>query len=606
MQNLKKNLIYSAISVVLIVSLTSGYFLLKSYFNGKLPPRTVIAGVDVSLKTEEKARMVLGKKAQEFYEQKYEVVIDEKTQKLTPKELGITVLVDETIDIVSAINGKEMTFLEMVALPFKKTPDLELLIEIDEKVLEKNIEELFLLKESAPKPATFFFDEGYNLQISKEEGGRIYNEDFLINEVKKSAKTLSPLKVSLKTKKHNPVITKEILEGQKPFIQEKLNYQLELVDPIYSENWKVKLIDHLKWIYFEQKEDVGFKSFSEDLIEGNDSSKEETWVAIKIKQEELDKFIDEEISKWLDRPSEDVKIYQDDDDLVVIEGKGRDGLEIKRAQLKKSLELAVENLIEKVPIPVLEISPDITISEELQELGIKERIGIGHTSYYGSTGNRLHNINVGSSQFNGKLLAPDEIFSFNDILGPVDGANGYRKELVIKKEGTIPEYGGGICQVSTTVYRAALLTGLPIVERNQHSYAVSYYSQILGHGLDATIYLGGANLKFQNNTGHHMLIQTYTESDYELYVVFYGTETGRTIELEGPYISGHRSPGPTVYEDTTTLLEGQTKQTEKAHTGFYTKWYRHITDETGDLTTETIETNYKAIPAKILVGIGTE
>jgi len=606
MQNLKKNLIYSAISVMLIISLTSGYFLLKSYFNDKLPPHTVIARIDLSLKTEEKARMVLGKKVEEFYNKKYEVVIDEKKQKLTPKELGVTVLVDETIDIVSAINGKEITFLEMITLPFKRTPNLELLIEIDDKILEKTIEELFLLKESAPKPATFFFDEKYDLQISEEEGGRVYNKDFLINEVKNSAKTLSLLKISLKTKPNNPVITKEVLEGQRPLIQEKLNYQLELIDPIYSENWKMKLIDHLEWIYFEQKEDVGFKSFSEDLIEGNSSSKEETWVAIKIKQEELDKFIDEEISKWLDRPSEDVKIHQDDNELIVIEGKGRDGLEIQRGQLKKSIELAVENLIEKVPIPVLEISPNVTISKKLQELGVKERIGIGHTSYYGSTGNRLHNINVGSSQFNGKLLAPDEIFSFNDILGPVDGANGYRKELVIKKEGTIPEYGGGICQVSTTVYRAALLTGLPIVERNQHSYAVSYYSQILGHGLDATIYLGGANLKFQNNTGHHMLIQTYTESDYELYVVFYGTETGRTVELEGPYISGHRNPGPVIHEDTDTLPEGQTKQVEKAHTGFYTKWYRHITDEEGELTTETIETNYKAIPAKILVGIGTE
>ena len=416
MQNLKKTLIYSAISVALIISLTSGYFLLKSYFNDKLPPRTVIAGIDVSLKTEEKARIILEKKVEEFYKKKYEIVIDEKAQKLTPKELGITILVDETIDIVSAINGKEMTFSEMIALPFKKTPNLELLIEINDKILEENIEELFALRESAPKPATFFFDEKYNLQISEEKSGQIYNEDFLINEVKNSAKTLSLLKISLKTKNHTPVITKKILKKQLPLIQEKLNHQLELIDPIYSENWKIKLINYLEWIYFEQKENIGFKSFSEDLIEGNDSSKEETWVSIKIKQEELDKFIDEEISKWLDRPSEDVKIYQDDDDIVVIEGKGRNGLEIQRDQLKKSLELAVENLIKKVPIPVLEMSPSITISEKLQELGIKERIGIGHTSYYGSTTNRLHNINVGSSQFNGKLLAPDEIFSFTSSI----------------------------------------------------------------------------------------------------------------------------------------------------------------------------------------------
>ncbi|MBT7736567.1 hypothetical protein HN709_02670 [Candidatus Peregrinibacteria bacterium] len=606
MQNLKKTLIYSGISLAALVVLTSGYFLLKSSFTGALPPNTMVAGINLSLKTPEEALQILEKEVEGFYQKEYVVVIDEKKQKLTPPELGVNVLTEETIEIIEALNGVEMGVLDTITIPFKKAQDLDLLIEIDGEKLDKNIQELFGLKETLPKPATFYFDDRYLLQISEEEVGYVYNEDELLKNVKESARTLLTREISLKTEKEEPVVTKEVLEKQQHLIQEKLNHQLELIDPIYSDNWYVKLIDHLDWVYFEQKAEIGIESFSRDIIEGDSSSKEETWVSIKVKQEKLDEFVDEEISKWLDRPAEDVKIFKDDDEQVVIEGKGRNGLEIQRDHLKKAVELAVENMISEVPISVLEIEPNITISKELQELGIKERIGLGHTSYYGSPANRLHNIEMGASKFNGKLLAPEEIFSFNDILGPVDGANGYRKELVIKKEGTIPEYGGGICQVSTTVYRAALLTGLPIVERNQHSYAVSYYSQIMGHGLDATIYLGGANLKFQNDTDHHILIQTYTENDYELYVVVYGTDPVRTIEMEGPYISGYKNPGPTIYEDTTTLEPGQTKQQEKAHTGFYAEWYRHITDAEGNVTTEKIETNYKAIPAKILVGVGAE
>jgi vancomycin resistance protein YoaR len=177
-------------------------------------------------------------------------------------------------------------------------------------------------------------------------------------------------------------------------------------------------------------------------------------------------------------------------------------------------------------------------------------------------------------------------------------------ELVIKPEGTIPEYGGGICQVSTTVYRAAVFAGLPIVERHPHSYAVTYYSQILGHGLDATIYLGGADLRFTNDTGNSMLMQAYVKDDYELYIVIYGTNDGRVVEMDGPYISNHHGAGPTVYVDSPNLKKGTQKQTEKAHGGFDALWYRNITLKNGEKIKEEIKSAYKAMPAKILTGTG--
>jgi vancomycin resistance protein YoaR len=148
------------------------------------------------------------------------------------------------------------------------------------------------------------------------------------------------------------------------------------------------------------------------------------------------------------------------------------------------------------------------------------------------------------------IIQPGQEFSFNTTLGIVDGSTGYRKELVIKPEGTLPEFGGGLCQVSTTMYRAILFAGLPVTDRAPHSYAVSYYSQVLGHGLDATIYLGGQDLKFTNDTGYPILVHTYTVDDYELYFDFYGTADGRSVELEGPKIYGHTKSGPTEYIET--------------------------------------------------------
>ena len=288
----------------------------------------------------------------------------------------------------------------------------------------------------------------------------------------------------------------------------------------------------------------------------------------------------------------------------MIEGRGDNGKLLQRNTFKKALELAINNDIETVQIPITETKPEITVSEELEGLGLKEVLAIGYTSFYGSPRNRITNIAVGASKINGALIAPEEEFSFNKTMGLVDGKTGFLMELVIKPEGTIPEYGGGVCQISTTTYRAAIFAGLPITERYPHSYAVSYYSQVLGHGLDATVYSGGADLKFINNTGNYMLLQAYVKNKEELYIVLYGTADGRKVEMDGPYITDRQNPGPLVIIENPNLPEGVKKTPEKAHAGFKALWYRFITNKDGEITKEEIRTTYKAIPAKQEVGTG--
>ena len=186
-------------------------------------------------------------------------------------------------------------------------------------------------------------------------------------------------------------------------------------------------------------------------------------------------------------------------------------------------------------------------------------------------------------------------------LRPLPEEGGFYRETY-RAEGTIPEYGGGLCQVSSTFYRAALLAGLPITERAPHSYAVSYYAQVYGYGLDATIYPGVRDIKFFNDTAGHILVQGYIEGS-NAYFKFYGSDDGRTVELEGPYLSGYHSPGAAQIIETDTLAPGQRKQMEYGHTGFNATWYRYLTKD-GETEKETIYSNYKAIPAKILVGAG--
>ena len=593
-------LIGTAIGLIM----ASGLALVKIKLHGKFPAGTSVAGIELSQKTLEEGTALIEQAKEKYLDSKIEISFSDQKETFTPRELGVKIYTKETINALNLINAKGINIVKLILSINRNSQNLKLITLIEEEQMEKALNEKFKLKELAPVSASFYFEKGSKLAISEGKNGIIANTKKLSSELKQNAGTLTLAGSQLLSAESPPLVTKETLEIKQEQIKEELRHSLVLEDPIYSDDWTLKLTDHLDWVKFTSRQKMEIPYINKEIIleEFSAQTPVETEIVIKIDQEKLNEYVDKEISKWLDRPPEPVNIYKNQEGKIIIEGKGNNGRKIQRTLLKEEIELAIVNKIPKITIPVIETEPEIKISKELQDIGIKERISVGYTSYYKSSADRVHNIKTGSSKFNGLLLAPDEIFSFNTYLGKVDESTGYRKGLVIKQEGTVPEYGGGLCQVSTTMFRAALFAGLPMVERNEHSYAVSFYSQVLGHGLDATIYLGGADFKFKNDTGKPILFQTYVESDYELYIIFYGTSDGRKVTLEGPYLSDYRYPGPTIYEKTTELKEGETKQVEKPHTGFKALWYRHLTDSKGNHTKEEIKTRYRTIPAKILVG----
>ncbi|MEX0877463.1 MAG: VanW family protein [Candidatus Spechtbacterales bacterium] len=200
--------------------------------------------------------------------------------------------------------------------------------------------------------------------------------------------------------------------------------------------------------------------------------------------------------------------------------------------------------------------PEIT-SESIDNLNITALIGRGESDFTGSPNNRRHNINVGAEKYHGILIEPGEEFSFNQNLGPVTASAGYLPELVIKQGATIPEYGGGLCQVSTTLFRAAVYSGLKITERYNHSYPVVYYGK---PGFDATIYPDHPDLRFTNNTPGHILIQTQIVGSKLIFEI-YGQDDGRHTEIDGPYTYDARSNGAvkawvtqTVYDKNDNIM----------------------------------------------------
>ena len=207
-----------------------------------------------------------------------------------------------------------------------------------------------------------------------------------------------------------------------------------------------------------------------------------------------------------------------------------EGIRLDIGKSALAIITALENNGNEAELTVIKVPPTITL-EKINDLGIETLVASGESNFAGSSQARTHNLRLGASKFNGLIVKPGEEFSFNDVLGKVDETGGYLAELVIKNGELIPEYGGGLCQVSTTMFRAAINAGLPILERRPHSFPVKYYNP---QGFDATIYPGVVDLKFRNDTPAHLLIQTKI-SGTKLIFEIYGSNDGRVVALDGPH-----------------------------------------------------------------------
>jgi len=240
-------------------------------------------------------------------------------------------------------------------------------------------------------------------------------------------------------------------------------------------------------------------------------------------------------------------------------GKGGRELDIIASANKIAEDILKQ--VYNIELIVKELSVDALTAEN--NFQIKEIIGTGHSNFSGSPKNRQHNIKVGANSVHGLLIKPGGEFSLVKNLGAIDETSDYLPELVIKGNKTIPEYGGGLCQIGTTLFRAAIASGLPITARQNHSYRVSYYEPA---GTDAAVYDPWPDVRFVNDTGNYILIQSRISGN-DIYFDFWGVKDGRVTTASKPTIYNIVKPGSTKIIETDTLKPGEKKCTEKAHNG---------------------------------------
>lgn len=287
----------------------------------------------------------------------------------------------------------------------------------------------------------------------------------------------------------------------------------------------------------------------------------------------------------------------------------KDGREVNIEETKKLFSEAVvaipssDDLSIVIPLPVNAVKPLLT-TDRVNAFGIKELIGRGYSEFSHSIPGRVHNVALAAAKLHGLLIKTGETFSFNEALGDVSAATGFQPAYVIKEGRTVLGDGGGVCQVSTTLFRAALAAGLPIVDRRAHAYRVAYYEQA-GYkaGLDATVFAPSVDLKIKNDTPGYILIQTKADTkSMTLTFELYGTSDGRKAEIYNHVVGSITPPPPDLYQDDPTLPVGVVKQVDFAAWGAKASFQYKVTRGAEVLQDTSFASNFRPWQAVYLRG----
>ncbi|MBT4722438.1 hypothetical protein HN958_00690 [Candidatus Falkowbacteria bacterium] len=595
-----KWLIITGVIIIVILLLLAGASVGLAYgYKNKIYPGVKTNGLDLSGLTVEQTINILDGKEKKTFDKGFDFTYEGKTKNIPNEnnelfDLNSDIIAEEAYKI-GRDNHYIINQLYLLVLPIIGH-ETGLDYKLDKNLLKETLSQEFALEENPAEnsePQIKIIDnetKEFDITFTDSKRGKTIHYFDAFEKLEANISHLSNEKIHLDGQIDEPKITTALANKQKEKISDLLKATDEIEFTYEDDSWTTSWNDFTHWVALDLDE-------NEDVI-------------ITLNEEMVDGKL-ESIAQEINQEAKDAKLQIVNDKVTDFQTH-KNGLELnKEESLATTIETITKDNNFKIALAVEVTEPEVKI-ESINNLGIKEIIGSGWSDYSGSPANRRHNIAVGAAAVNGTLLAPGEEFSLVGTLGPVDAGNGYKPELVIKGNETIPEYGGGLCQVATTVFRGALDSGLAITQRRNHRYRVSYYEPA---GTDATIYIPQPDVRLVNDTDNHVLIQAKLWGN-NLVFEFWGTSDGREVVFEGnnttsdfsklqPIIFNITSPGPAKEIETTELAPGERRRQESAHNGADAVFYRTIIKD-GKEEKETYESHYVAWQAVYLVGIDPE
>ena len=598
-----------------VILLLISYLFYNLLYINKVLPNIYLSGEKVSGKNRVEVSSVVSRKIGDF--EKSRLVLEVNGEKIgaDPTSLGITFDKEATaqkIFLLGRTGYLKKDLLLKLKAPFTRC-SIAPVYRIDFSQFSTSLLEYLSKYEERATDATVVFKNN-QWQVQNESVGKIVDRTQLFKTIFERIESFSgePIPVLI----INDVPKIKAYQADKALEKAKTLNNQRIILSFYSDTWRLSgkaLFSLLK--FFPQGRldgNVYVLRFGKDPVVFQDvklKDSAEPLLDVGLDLSKIDSYIDE-VASVLDRPTVDATLRFESGKVLEFTP-AQDGQKLDKKLTKQLIleKVSIENVgaeeIININLPVAVKRAKIA-NQEINSLGIRELLGRGVSYFGGSIANRIYNISLGASRLSSTLVKPGDIFSFNNAVGEVSNATGFKQAYVISSGRTVLDDGGGICQVSSTVFRAALAAGLPIVARTAHAYRVGYYEQGgFKAGLDATVWAPSVDFQFKNDTNHYVLVQAIVDRGLsKLQVDIYGTGDGRRVEMTEPVISNLKPPLPDKYQDDPTLPKGTVKQVDFAAWGANSVFARKVYKDGQLIIDDIFKSYFRPWQAVYLVGTG--
>ncbi|MBL7995069.1 VanW family protein [bacterium] len=497
------------------------------YLSNRIVWNTFIAGNDVGGMTRSEAKQFLESKIRDLYKQK---IYLRNRFSLYPIRLETIAAfdVEGTVDKVYQ-RGHQSGFFE------NEQSQLTSYIDSKNEMIRYVINETAFynavnqaipeLRDNQPVDAGVVYN-GDRFEITEGNDGLGFERDFATRQLRALISDLQGGEITIMVHKKNADIDSEKAAAAQHTASIMLRSDLKMqytYDGYNYDRWGLNLSQIRQWINFKKVIENGTSKLYPILDEAK-----------------LRKYLAEKIAPYMYTPKQDITVMSEDG-APKIQGTLRNGYCLDIENSVQSINRAWQH--GKDPSSGCYLA-DLTVSHiegsilnPDNEFGLSDVLSVGVTDFFGSSINRKHNIQHVSDRIQNVFLEAGELFSFVKKMGPIDSLSGYRKELVIVNgDSTEPQYGGGVCQVSSTLFRAIFFAGLKVVNRKSHSFEVAYYKPA---GLDATVFDPAPDLAFVNDMPSSIFIQNYVDmKKTKVYFFIIGKKDGRKLSFDGPIYGG--------------------------------------------------------------------
>ncbi len=585
-------LVLCTLVVLALLSGTVGLLLAEREMARRIYPNISVRGVPVGGMTLAEARRAVERHYGAFLYNPVELRFGEHSWRPSAEELGLQLALDEALAeaFAHARGETRLKNLRHALAIWEQGVDLPLRLRVDQHAMQRYLLDVAAAVEQPPEDAAVAL-AGATVVVTPERWGTQVLVDETLQDITAAVQGMARAPVALRTRALEP----RLRDAQVAPVADEL--RLMLNGPIELEGASGPCAAGCRW------------SISPERLAG--------WISVR------------RVSGADGRPTYSVSVDQaglraallpvaaavrqegtlpsvawNGGDLRIVRP-GTPGLGLDADETLAALNGALAGGPRRISLPLEPIPPPVT-ERNLASLGISEQVGLGVSSFARSEQYRITNIRAGARRMNGVLIPPGATFSFNTQLGEVNAANGFVEGLAIVDNRTQKEWGGGLCQVSTTVFRAAFFGGLPISERHEHAFRIGWYEE-LGEppGLDAAIFTPYNDLRFVNDSGGWLLMESYVDLERQrLTVALYGPSTGRSVSYEHRVLE--RTPAPTtpVYVNDPSQPRGYLRKSDTARGGIKVVVTRTVTRGGQVLSRDSFLTVFKPWPNIYVRGTG--